>query len=124
MLKTTIKGITIFLLVSSIFISCSQKKEATTKLHQIFDSYWEFRLKSDPSFATYIGDHRYDDKLADFSEPAFYAELDTLKNYLAESEKIRKKNLFENDGVSLLIFQRVIKDGVEGAKFKPYVFPI
>ncbi len=105
-------------------VSCSQKKETTMKLHQIFDSYWEYRLKADPTFATYIGDHRYDDQLPDYSEQGFYAELDTLKNYLAESEKINPKNLSETDRVSLLIFQRIIKDRLEGAKFKNFVFPI
>lgn len=105
-------------------LSCSQKKDATMKLNQIFDSYWEFRLKSDPTFATYIGDHRYDDKLGDYSEAAFYADLDTVKNYLTQSEKINPNDLSETDRVSLLIFQRVAKDGIEGAKFKSYVFPI
>lgn len=104
--------------------SCSQKKEAAMKLHQIFDSYWEYRLKSDPTFATYIGDHRYDDQLTDYSERGFYAELDTLKNYLTESEKINPKNLSETDRVSLLIFQRILKERIEGAKFKNFVFPV
>lgn len=118
---------TIFFLIplaGIILVSCSQKKEASMKLNQIFDSYWEFRLKSDPTFATYIGDHRYDDKLADYSETAYLADLDTLKNYLAQSEKINPNDLSETDRVSLLIFQKIIRDGLEGAKFKSYVFPI
>jgi len=118
---------TIFFLIplaGIILVSCSQKKEASMKLNQIFDSYWEFRLKSDPTFATYIGDHRYDDKLADYSETAYLADMDTLKNYLTQSEKINPQDLTETDRVSLLIFQKIIRDGLEGAKFKSYVFPV
>ncbi len=117
-------NLAIMALTCLTLLSCSQKKEATMKLNQIFDSYWEFRLKSDPTFATYLGDHRYDDKLPDYSETAYLADLDTLKNYLAQSEKINPQDLSETDRVSLLIFQKIIRDGLEGAKFKSYVFPI
>ena len=91
MFRIIFKSSTVFLLISSIFISCSQKKDATMKLHQIFDSYWEHRLKSDPTFATYIGDHRYDDKLADYSESAFNQQIETFKDFLAQSEKINQE---------------------------------
>ena len=33
----------------------------------LFDEYWEWVLREDPAYATYLGDHRYDDRLADES---------------------------------------------------------
>ncbi|MDI6807747.1 MAG: DUF885 domain-containing protein [Candidatus Eisenbacteria bacterium] len=102
----------------------SQEKDQTMELHQIMESYAEFKLKSDPTFATYIGDHRYDDKLKDSSERAFNEDIEKVKDYLAQSEKIDAKTLSESDRTSLLVFQRVLRDRIEGASFKPYLFPI
>ncbi len=59
------KLVVMFSLVSIVAIlSCLQDQSQTrsVQLHKLFDDYWEFVLKSSPSFATYIGDHRYDDK--------------------------------------------------------------
>ncbi|MFQ5412421.1 MAG: hypothetical protein ACE5EC_08975, partial [Phycisphaerae bacterium] len=35
-----------------------------------FADYWEYTLRRHPERATYLGDHRYDDKLHDYSERA------------------------------------------------------
>jgi hypothetical protein len=37
-------------------------------LRAIADRYWEARLEASPLFATFLGDHRYDDRVDDLSE--------------------------------------------------------
>jgi len=37
----------------------------TTELNKLYEDYWEFTLKENPTTATYLGDHRYDDALED-----------------------------------------------------------
>jgi hypothetical protein len=34
------------------------------------DEYWEARLEASPLFATFLGDHRYDDRVDDLSAEA------------------------------------------------------
>src|SRR5580765_1803927 len=41
----------------------SSKSSESRKLHEIFESFFEAELVLFPTFATEIGDHRYDDQL-------------------------------------------------------------
>jgi hypothetical protein len=49
-------------------------------LNQIVDEFWEWRMKNNPEFASNIGDHRYTDRVEDYSLEAF------------EMRKVIKKN--------------------------------
>ena len=48
-------------------------------LSQIVDAFWEWRMKNNPEFASNIGDHRYTDKVEDFSLEAF--EMRKVKTF-------------------------------------------
>jgi uncharacterized protein (DUF885 family) len=48
------------------------------RLRQIADDYWEAVMEASPSFATFVGDHRYDDRLDDLSEEAEVAHLTVI----------------------------------------------
>jgi uncharacterized protein (DUF885 family) len=61
-------------------------KDGNTELQKCIEEYWEFFLEQNPLFATYIGDHRYNDRLEDRSEESFTSQaafygklLDRLK---------------------------------------------
>ena len=43
---------------------------AEARLHALFDAEWERGLREDPLQATYLGDHRYDDRWPDVSAAA------------------------------------------------------
>jgi len=117
----------LFLAISILaFATCTEyRREASAKkLHQLFDDYWEYILKSSPTFATYIGDHRYDDKLADVSGQAYRDETKAIKNYLDQLEAISISSLSDGDKLNHLIFERILGQRVERAKFRPYATPI
>jgi len=42
-----------------------------TSLNRLYEDYWEFILKENPTLATYLGDHRYDNWLEDVSAEAY-----------------------------------------------------
>ena len=44
--------------------------DASPALRALADDYWEARLDASPLFATFLGDHRYDDRVDDVSEDA------------------------------------------------------
>lgn len=44
--------------------------DGTTAVRALADEYWEARLGASPLFATFIGDHRYDDRVDDLSAEA------------------------------------------------------
>ena len=63
-----------------------------------------FRSERVPEWATYNGDHRFDDRLADMSEAAI-AERDALaRQWLAEAQAIAAERLSPTDRVSREMF--------------------
>lgn len=55
----------------------------SAEVENIFRSFWEWRLKESPEFATQIGVHTYDKSLDDHSLGA-YAKRQVLKLWAAD----------------------------------------
>ncbi len=98
-------------------------KEMVSELDMLYEAYWEFVLKENPTLATYLGDHRYDDQLGDFSEEAFHRRIDQCRKYLERLETL-KKPAATGDQLNYELFQRELKDPIEESQFHPYVLPI
>ena len=54
-------------------------------LNRLYEDYWEFILKENPTFATYLGDHRYDNWLEDVSAQAYEQRVEQLRKFLEVS---------------------------------------
>lgn len=93
------------------------------ELDRLYADYWEFVLKEFPTTATYLGDHRYDDRLEDVSEEAFHRRTDQCRKYLGQL-KAFKKPVVASDRLNFDLFEKELKLQVEGAKFHPYLLPI
>ena len=62
---------------------------ATEELHELLKDYWEYVLEQNPTFATYIGDHRYNSRLEDLSEDSINKQAEHVKGLLDEAVKNR-----------------------------------
>ena len=62
------------IILSSLFMSCNVKSPnyQDEKLKKYFQEQWEQTLENYPEFATYLGDHRYNDRLTDMSIAAIH----------------------------------------------------
>jgi uncharacterized protein (DUF885 family) len=74
------------------------------KLHALFEAAWEEGTRQFPEWATYRGDHRYGDRLADMSAPAIAARDEQTKQRLAQAQAIDRAALNTTDRVSLDMF--------------------
>jgi uncharacterized protein (DUF885 family) len=91
---------------------------AATALHALFDSAWEDAMRRHPPWATYMGDHRYGDRLPDASpqaEAASHAETD---RQLQAARAIDRQALGTTDRTSLDLF---IHGREEDQLFEPLV---
>lgn len=60
------------LFTSTAFAQAASLKNAATKqLYGLFDETWEWNLKESPTFASFLGDKRYNDRWNDISLAAF-----------------------------------------------------
>ena len=83
-------------------------------LRDLADRYWEARLEASPLFATFLGDHRYDDRVDDLSEAAEQRQRATWLSFLSEAEAIDEATLDETDQVTRRLLVEELGDAVAG----------
>ena len=59
-------------------------------IEHAIDRYWNWRLLDIPEFATFVGEHKYDDRLMDMSLNGYLRRRDDARAWLDEARKIRK----------------------------------
>ena len=90
----------------------------TARLNALFDAEWEADMRRYPEWATYVGDHRYGDRLYDATPAAVAAEFAAARASLAAAQAIRREALSPQDQVSLDVFQHRTKRALS---FEPFV---
>ncbi len=99
--------------------------DASRQLNAMFDHWFEDSLRMNPILATFIGDHRYDDRLPNNIGPAYRAEAKAINDrYLAGIEAIDPKNLSPEDRISYEIFLRERQRQRASEQFPDYLMPI
>ena len=94
------------------------------RLDTLFNDYWEFTLRSYPTWATYLGDHRYDSLLTDYSPEAHAARLEQMRSFLARVEAIPLGERSSGDRLNHELFAHMLRDALEGAQFNGQLIPI
>lgn len=84
----------------------------SASLRDIADRYWEARLEASPLFATFLGDHRYDDRVDDLSASAEHAHRQTWADLLAEVEAIDATQLDDTDRVTRELLAGELGDAI------------
>jgi uncharacterized protein (DUF885 family) len=87
---------------------------AAEVLRTVADRYWEARLEASPLFATFLGDHRYDDRVDDLSAEADAAQRTTWLAFRDEAEAIDPAELDETDRVTHQLLVEELTDHVAG----------
>lgn len=93
-------------------------------LHDLVERYFEDSLALNPVFATFIGDHRYDDRLDIGPAPAYEAlELEVEQRYLDAVAAIDPSQLSEADALIRDVFLYGRRMQVEGSHFPARLMP-
>lgn len=87
---------------------------ASAQLRDLTDRYWEARLEASPLFATFLGDHRYDDRVDDLSAEGDARQRATWLGFLAEAEAVDHDALDETDRVTRQLLVEEIGDAITG----------
>jgi uncharacterized protein (DUF885 family) len=88
--------------------SCAQAtaaKSPQAEAHALFDEYWQWAMRGFPEYATYLGDHRYDDRLTDLSASAIARRRAARAEFLERAKKVDAPALEAMDRVSLRVFR-------------------
>ena len=98
---------------------------AASPLHRVFDDYYEESLELDPVTATTLGDHRYDDRMANEISEAFRARTaDMCRRFLARLAAFSPADLGEDDRLSAELLRRELADRIEGLQFPDHLLAL
>ncbi len=93
-------------------------------LQTLFDEEWQFRLKENPLFATYAGDHRYDALLPSMTPEDLARRAAHDRDTLAKLKAIDRGALSPSERVSADMMARELADSLSDYEFGAYRIPI
>lgn len=113
------------ILFLSLFINPILAQEtAHDMLWKLFDDYQEYNMRTYPTWATYEGDHRFDDRLTDNSLAAITARYDSTRMFLAWLEEIPYDDLLDEDKLNYDLFKDGFDQSLDAQKFHFEYMPI
>lgn len=93
-------------------------------LENCLGEYWEYILKQNPTFATYIGDHRYNDALEDLSEESIAEQTGFFKGLLKKLRDIDEALLSVENRLNYRLLERTLNNHVLMFHYKTHYVPL
>jgi uncharacterized protein (DUF885 family) len=93
-------------------------------LNQLINDQWEAWMKYDPLFATYVGDHRYNDRLPSTTEEAYQAWRNQLVDFRTRLGDISTEGNSQTDQLNNELFRHLLDDEIAELDFHAYRLPI
>lgn len=114
------------LLSSSVFAAPPQSDVESRRkaLNDLLAERWEYTLRTNPIFASILGDKRWNDKLDDFSQKAIDEDLEQSRKFLARFEAIDTSSFPEQEALNKTLMVRDLQMSLEEARFKPWEMPV
>jgi uncharacterized protein (DUF885 family) len=94
------------------------------RLHALFQRDWEYRLQENPTFASHLGDLRYNHLWRDLSPEAIERRHRHARDLLAELDGIPVERLSETDRLNYLLFRKDYEEEVESHAFRDWLRPL
>jgi uncharacterized protein (DUF885 family) len=93
-------------------------------LNDLLAEKWEYDMKTNPEYASILGDKRYNDQVTDVSHKAALADLEMSRKFLARFEAIDTTGFPEQEALSKALMVRDLKEQLAFAPFKQWEMPV
>jgi len=93
-------------------------------LNDLLAEEWEYKLRTSPLFASFLGDKRWNDKLDDFSQEAIDRDLAETRKFLTRFQAIDTSGFPEQEALNQVLMVRSLQMKLEGSQFKPWEMPV
>jgi uncharacterized protein (DUF885 family) len=103
----------------------TETPDAGATMHALFDEHFERDLELNPLSATFIGDYRYNDRMANSNSPEYRATAEAMdEEFLRRLLEIDRAALGYQDQLSYDIFRINREQSLEGNQFPFHLQPI
>ena len=93
-------------------------------LHKLFDDEWEWTMRENPTWASTLGDRRFNDRWEDASLEAFEARQRHRAETLTRLKTIERARLSAADQLNYDLFRKDLEADLAEFKFRMYLLPI
>jgi prolyl oligopeptidase len=97
---------------------------AEASLQALFAREWDRRMADNPTWASALGDKRFNRAWPDLSPASIAAQQSANRAWLAELQAIPRSALSESDRLNYDLFERELRDRIAAEPFKPWVYAI
>ncbi|MFN2514867.1 MAG: DUF885 family protein [Pyrinomonadaceae bacterium] len=111
----------VFLLGPTAF---AQDAAGTKALHNLFDREWDYTLEQNPTFASHLGDRRWNDRWSDISIAAIKRRSEHNSDVLRQLAKIDRSKLSPADQLNYDLFKKDYEIDIEEHKYRWYLVPL
>jgi uncharacterized protein (DUF885 family) len=98
--------------------------ERRQELSALLSERWDYTMRTNPEWASVLGDKRFNDKSSDVSEKAVFADLEEQKKFLKRFEAIDTIGFPEQETLNKTLMVRNIRLQLEGSRFKEWEMPV
>ncbi|MCH7898622.1 MAG: DUF885 domain-containing protein [Proteobacteria bacterium] len=99
------------------------KADATSDFDTLLADFWESRMVNFPTFASSLGDRRFNDQWTDQSINAIDDRQAERREFLRRLYAIDSKALSEDNQLNYELFRRNLQSDVDAHQFKGYLIP-
>jgi uncharacterized protein (DUF885 family) len=93
-------------------------------LNQLFEEEWEWTMRESPTFASSLGDRRYNDRWSDLSLAAVERRQQHRQQTLARLQRIDPARLAPADRLNYDLFRKDLEDDIQEFKYRLYLMPV
>jgi uncharacterized protein (DUF885 family) len=97
---------------------------AAKALHALFDSEWDWSMEQNPTWASRLGDRRWNDRWEDLSLAAIERRQQHRLETLARLKTIDRARLTPADQLNYDLFKKDYETDVEQHQFRLYLMPV
>jgi prolyl oligopeptidase len=90
----------------------------------LLDEHWEWQLVQYPTFASSLGDHRYNDRWTDQSLDAIEKRQQQVREFLRRVYAIDRGALAKEEQLNYELFRRELQDTVDEFQFNGHLMPL
>jgi prolyl oligopeptidase len=102
----------------------AEDAEVTRRFRELLDTEWEYTLRESPTFASHLGDKRYNDRWTDVSLGAISRRHEHQKDLLGKLNAIDPQTLPPSDRLNYLLFRKEVEQDLEQYPFRGFLMPL
>jgi len=94
------------------------------QLRDLVAEQWEYTMRTNPEYASILGDKRFNDRWTDHSVQAIVDDLAKAQQYITRLEAIDTTGFPEQERLNEVLLARQLKLNLEGARFEGWLMPV